>query len=358
MPTQKQTVVLIAVAASTVSFLAGYLLTQPSRQVGAVLNEQRGNLIDRFDGVVQTSTPTPLPPGLLQASSDIAIAPTNSTDGESVLYYHTQGVTSLDLETRKSRLISQASIPGLTRVIWSPDKNRVVTLSRSNQGQIYRYFDYRTNEHGSLGSNIIDVAFSPDSQELAVVRSPGSSEGVVQIVNFKGQNPRNILKTRLGNIKLSWPQENLISFTASDIEGAEGLYTLDLEGNLSQWASGADRLDIRWAKETSKFIYSEQVTAGARLHIVDIKSKEDRILPLSIPALQCDWTTDEQAIVCATQTGGETSIVRMSLDNFKSSVLFSHLIITPQEVFLSSKGNFLVIISASDQTLWAVKLSN
>ncbi len=358
MGSQKQTIVLIAVTASLVSFLAGYLLTQPSAQVSAVLHEQRGNLIDRFDGVVQTSTPTPLPPGLLQASSDIALAPTNAANGEAVLYYHNQGVSSLDLETRKSQLISQASIPGLIKVIWSPDKNRVVTLSKGSQGQVYRYFDYTTHEHGDLGSNITDAAFSPDSEQLVVARGPGSGDSVIQTMDFNGRNPRTILKTRLNNVKLSWPQENLISFRASDAEGAESLYTLDLEGNLNQWVSEADRLSIRWAKTTSKFIYSEQAGAGTRLHVFDIISKENRTIPLSVSALECDWTSDELAILCAVQTGGETSIIRISLDNFKSSVLFSHLIITPQEVFLSTEENFLVIISASDQTLWAVKLTN
>ncbi len=358
MATQKQTIILIAITASLVSFLAGYLFTQPSAQVSAVLHEQRGNLIDRFDGVVQTSTPTPLPPGLLQAASDIVLAPTNAADGEAVIYYHNQGVSNLDLETRKSRLISQASIPGLTKVVWSPDKNRVITVSRSTQGQVYRYFDYTTHEHGDLGPNITDAAFSPDSDKLVIIRSPGAGDGAIQVMDFKGRNPRTVLKTRLNNIKLSWPQENLISFKASDAEGAEGLYTLDLEGNLNQWVGKADHLNVRWSNATPKLIYSEQTTAGTKLHFLNIISKEDRIIPLSVSALECDWLTDNQAIMCAVQTGGETSIIRVPLESLKPSVLFSHLIITPQEVFLSTKENFLVIVSASDQTLWAVKLAN
>src|SRR5690348_245786 len=126
MANQKQTMILIVVAASLVSFLGGYLLTQPSLKVSAVLQEQRGSLIDRFDGVVETSTPTPLPPGLLQASDQAAVGPTNASDGEAILYYYNGGVSKLDLETRKSTLISSALIPGLIRVIWSPDKNRVI----------------------------------------------------------------------------------------------------------------------------------------------------------------------------------------------------------------------------------------
>src|SRR6185295_9581099 len=147
MSSQKQLTILIAIGVSLVSFLAGYLLTRPAGTTATILQEQRGNLIDRFDGVVQTSSPTPLPPGLLQASADVVIDPTNAPTGDAVLYYHTSGVTRLDLETRRGQLISGVSLPGLTRVIWSPDKNRVITVIRSAKGPLYSYFDYTTQEH-------------------------------------------------------------------------------------------------------------------------------------------------------------------------------------------------------------------
>src|SRR5258708_4230407 len=87
---QKQLTILIVIAVSLVSFLGGYLLTQPHSSMNAVVQEQRGNLIDRFDGVATSSTPTPLPPGLFQASSETVLAPVAAQDGEAALYYHTR----------------------------------------------------------------------------------------------------------------------------------------------------------------------------------------------------------------------------------------------------------------------------
>ncbi len=355
MAPQKQLTILIAVAASLVSFLGGYLLTRPSVKVSAVLQEQRGSLIDRFDGVVQTATPTPLPPGLLQASDQTVISPTNTLDEESILYYSTNGVFKLNLETRKSTIISDTLFSGLVRVIWSPDRNRVITVSQKTQGQVYSYFDYTTHEHGVLGSNIADAVFSPDSSQIAIARSPGSGEGTIEVAGFNGKNPKTILRTRLQGIKLYWPQQNLISFSAGDADqDTQSLYSLGIDGGLDQIVGGADHLSVRWAPSGVRVLYS----TDSRLYLYDLQTKESYSFLSSATAENCDWKNDSLYFVCAEQTGGETSVISLSVQNQSSKILFSHLIITPDSVFFSRQENFLVIVSAANHTPWAVKLTS
>ena len=144
MASQKQLIILIIITASLTSFLAGYLLTQSPKNAATLIQEQRGALIDRFSGIDNDSTPTPLPPGLLQATTDSALATTNAPDSNTVLYYHPDNgfVSKIDLETRNNTLISTTQLKGLTNVVWSPNKNRVITVSRSSTGPVYKYFYY------------------------------------------------------------------------------------------------------------------------------------------------------------------------------------------------------------------------
>ncbi|GEM_PF-2361762 len=358
MNNQKQLIILIVITASLTSFLAGYLLTQPAKNNSAIIEQQRGALIDRFNGVVGSATSTPLPPGLLQASSDSTLAPTNASDADAVVYYHpnTGIVSKLDLETRTNTIISTASLPHLIRVIWSPNKNRVITISRTSNRFNYAYFEYTTHAHGNLGTTIKDVVFSPDSKRIALVRN-GGGDSAIETADFDGKNPKTIFKTRLNNIKLFWLSDHTLAFTADDTDaGTQSLYTLTETGDLTQLVGGVIGLVVRWSPDGSKLLYSDQESGGTVLYQFDVASKQSKPLPIQTTATNCAWSLDQKKILCAVQNQGETSIVQILTANNSSSVLFSNLIITPQDVFLSHLENFLVITSATDQSLWAVKL--
>ena len=365
MASQKQLIILIVITASLTSFLAGYLLTQPSRQSANIIEQQRGALIDRFSGIGSGSTPTPLPPGLLQATTDVALAPTNAPDSNAVLYYHPSNgfVSKLDLETRLNTTISTAQLTGLTSVIWSPNKNRVITVFRSSTGPIYKYFDYTSHENGSLGTNIKDVVFSPDSQRVALVRSAGG-DSAIEITDFHGlsaqvgKNSKTILKTRLDNIRLSWPNNNYLSFIANDTDaGTQSLYTISENGDLHQLVGGESGLVIRWSSGGTKLLYSTQGDEGTMLQVFDVASQQSQDLPLQANATNCAWALNQRSAICAVETQGQTSINEITLAGLTTKILFSNLIISPKEVFLSHLEDFLIITSAGDQSVWALKLA-
>ena len=358
MKDQKHLVVLLIITASLCSFLGGYLLTQPSRNSNT-LSEQRGVLIDRFNGVDTSATPTPLPPGMLQATSDTALAPTSTATEDGVLYYHpTSGsVSQLDLETRRNTLISTASLPRLVNVIWSPDRNRVITVSQVTNGLAYAYFDYTTHEHGTLGSGIKDAVFSPDSQKVGLVRSQGG-DALIQVADFNGKNPQTLLKTRLDGIELAWPAPSILSFVANDAGAdTQSLYSLSLNGDLQQLADGQNNLLAQWSPDGSIVLYSDTTSAGQELQLFNTTSQDSQPVAGQVRATDCAWKADQRSIICAIEVSGETSIVQTNLATGASTTLFEHLIISPQNVFLSQSGRFLVMTGA-DQSLWEAKLPN
>jgi hypothetical protein len=356
MANQKHIVILLVITASLASFLGGYLLTQPHNP-SSTLEDQRGVLIDRFNGVDSASTPTPLPPGLYQASPDAALSPVTSNTGDAVVYYHpdTGAVSSVDLETRKATIISTASLPKLVRVIWSPDRNRVITVSRGTTTQTYAYFDYTTHTHGSLGNSIKDAVFSPDSRQIAVVRNQGG-DSLIQVANFDGTNPQTILQTRLDGVQLAWPAQSMLAFSAADASSnSRSLYSLSLTGDLSQLVGGVSGLTARWSPNGSSLLYSD-LDSGPELQFLTLANNQTQILGVAATADNCDWITST-SVICAVQTEGETSVLQISPADQSKTVLFSHLIITPQQAFLSPSNKFFVLIS-SDQSVWAVKLAD
>ena len=362
MASQKQLIILIIIMASLTSFLAGYLLTQPSRNSEAIIQQQRGALIDRFSGLNENSTPTPLPPGLLQATTDVSLATTNAPDSNAVLYYRPDNghVSKLDLETRLNTTISTAQLIGLTNVIWSPNKNRVITVFRSSTGTMYKYFDYTTHKNGPLGTNIKDAVFSPDSQRVALVRSSGTDSAII-ITNFEdaGKNPQTILKTRLNNIHLFWQNDRALSFVADDTDaGTQSFYTLSEAGDLSRPLGGESGLAVRWSPDGTKFLYSAREDSGLTLRVFDVTSQQSQLMPVQTSATNCAWSLDQRSVICASEIQGETSVNKITLTDLTSKILFSNLIISPKDVFLSHLEDFLVIISAGDQSIWELKLAN
>jgi Tol biopolymer transport system component len=359
MKNQKQLIVLIVVATSLSSFLGGYLLTQPTRLGTDILQQQRGALIDRFNGLADSSTPGPLPPGLLQASTDSALGLTNAPDTDSVLYYHpnTGNVSSLNLETRANKLISTANLSNLVNVVWSPDKNRVLTVSRNSTSLVYRYFDYTTHENGVLGANIKDAVFSPDSRRVAFVQS-GGGDSVIIVADFDGKNSKTILKTRLVGIKLFWPSAQNLAFMASDTDtSTQSLFGLDLAGNLTQLLDSQDTLAVNWSPDGSKFIYSDQEGGGTATYLYDVSLQQSQPLSVQTSAHLCAWPANQNSLTCAVQNQGETSIIQIPLSSLTPKIIFSHLIITAKDAFLSHSENFFVLTSLNDQSVWAVKLT-
>lgn len=360
MASQKQLIILIVITASLTSFLAGYLLTQPSRQSANILQQQRGALIDRFSNITDDSTPTPLPSGLLQATNNPVLAPTNAPDSNAILYYHPDNghVSKLDLETRANTIISTAQLTGLTSVIWSPNKNRVITVSRSSTGPIYKYFDYTNHENGFLGTSIKDAVFSPDSQRVALVRSAGG-DSAIEITDFTGKNPQTVLKTRLNNLRLSWPSNHLLSFITTDPNtNTQSLYTVSEGGDLNRLLDSMYGLSVRWSPDGSKLLYSDKENNDTVLRIFDIASQQSQDLPFQTSATNCAWLLDQRSAICAVESQGETSINQITFADNSVKTLFSNLIISPKEVFMSHLEDFLVIISAGDQSLWELKLAN
>jgi len=352
---KKEYTILILVSALFCSILVGYYLTRPV-QNQKLVNEQAA--LGRFTGDLGTAEATtlPVPDGLFQISNDVVLAPVADEAGQGILYYHAENgfVSRADIESRQNTVISNSALPGLRDVIWSPNQNQVVTVFSGQARPIFQYFNYETRDHGSLPASVVSAAFSPDGNQLALIESFGDQNNVI-ISKTDGTSAQTILKTHLAHISIAWPKTQALALTAKDDVGVATFYLLSLEGGLTKIIDSESGLRTAWSHDGSKLLYS---TLEEGLVIYDINTGLYGRLPLDVAADKCSWYADSLSIACAVEEKGEIKLQKLSLSNNSILTIASNLIISPSKLFFSPDQKFLVILSAGDHTLYALKVAN
>jgi hypothetical protein len=352
---RKEFTLLIILSALLGSTLTGYFLTRPNVNQTDILSRQ-GAMLGRFTGNLNQgeSTTLPIPDGLFQITDDITLSPVTELVGDGLLYYHADNgfVSRVDIGSRQSTLISQTALPGLRNVIWSPNRQRVVTVFSSQHGQVFRYFDYETRVSGDLPLMVVDVVFSPNSQSLAMTKQVGDETDII-ITDPDGTNPNTILKTHLPHITLLWPQTHTLAFATKDDAGVASYYLLGDNGDLKKIIDSETGLRYSWSKDGSKFMYS---TSESGLNVYDTNSGQYGSQVITATANLCAWYSDNQNIICAVDDQGEIKIQQLRVGDTTPKTIASNLIISPERLFISSDEQFLIILSQSDHSLYAIKL--
>ena len=349
---RKQLIVLIAISASFFSFVAGYLLTQPrSHKTGP--SEQRATILDRFSE--STTETISSDDGLVLIVSDPILGQTNAPNGERVLYYHKNDgtVSSIDIESRKTETVSATILEDLVDVVWAPDKNSVLSLSRSPEGTVYKYFDYKTRRTAALGSDIVAAAFSPDGRSIVLAKIVGP-EIHVTIAYPDGSNPETVFKTRLPHVQISWPED--IAITSTDTQGNAALHMLTLDGKLNRVIDSRQNLKTAWSPDGRQLLSSSLDNGRPTLRWLSVAGGVEGVSPISASADLCEWRKAGKSFVCLTEQGGITSIFEVKTKDRSVAVLASNLIVNAKNIFLSNSEAFLAVVSRNDSSLYVIRL--
>ncbi len=350
---KKEYSILIGISALFASTLVGYAFTRPSGDTNIPDGQQA--MLGRFTGDLSQGQETslPLPDGLFQATPDATLAATTDAAGN-ILYYHASNgfVSHLEIGSRKDTLVSQVPLPGLHDVVWSPDRQRVVTSYFVQQGMQYQYFDYSTHTHGQLPDGVTDAVFSPDSNLLAEVRQIGD-ESDVAISALDGTPGRVILKTHLPRIHIAWPQAHLLTVTTTDDAGAGTLYLLTDTGELTKIVSGESNLSTTWSPDGTRVLYS---TTESGLMLYDVSTSTYQPQQVTTDASVCAWMPAQPDYLCSVADAGTTMIKRVAPGNAPQTIL-AGVIISPERVMVTSDSAFVVLVSKSDRSLYALKIA-
>lgn len=335
-----------------------------------------GTILDKFGEEQQpvvNDQPLTNEPVSLQLTERKILLVVNSYNKGAVLYFekNTGKLFELDLETKSEQPVLNKSLVNFISATWSPTRKAFIGSFVSGSGTIFKYFNISTGQEITLDPGIRSVTFSPDgnligyhflapenSQDQA--DSPADRTGKIMISEPDGKYPKKILNTRLDGVKLSWPIREKLSLETSTSE----LFLLDEDGKLSSILEPSFGLDKKWSPSGKKLIFSfssnvpgqtEQITPV--LKIKNIESREERILT-EASASKCAWSIDDFTVFCAIPKSPSVDEIYQINTLDGSRKLVAEPLMSIREILLSPLEEQIMFVSASDEKLYSIKISD
>lgn len=239
-------------------------------------------------------------------SKDKVFAPTIGQDDRTVKYYLQNSGRAFQSAFDGSGLnpVSTADLSGLTKIVWSPDKTKVISFFET-QGTTKKYvYDYQTKISTLLNENIKTVSWSPDGQKIAYqFQIADGSAANISVANPDGSQWRNIFQTRLENLVVEWPAPTKISLRSRPSGLSAGfLFTLDPETqDFKKILSDINGLSSKWSLDSQKIIYSatDQKGKNLKLYVAQADGGNGSQLPTQTLVEKCVWSKDNRTVFCA-----------------------------------------------------------
>ena len=305
------------------------------------------------------------------------------SDGQTVKYYALSNgqVWESDFDGLNFKKISSVSLNNLIKILWSPDKEKVIGVFYDN-GQVKKYsHNYTSGQSVLLSEAIGYVAWSPDSKKIAYQFSkPEEEQSNISLANPDGSSWKNIFKTRLENLIVEWPAKEKISLSAPASGLAQGLlYAINSEtGDFHKVLSDLYGLSVKWSPKADKILFSTTDYRGKspRLVLSDEQGNQTKELKLAGLADKCVWSKDDRTIFCALPQ--EISINATWPDDYYKGLVIlkddfykinletgertkiagstSELSYDAQDLFLSPKEDYLFFVNRRNGLLYRIKL--
>ena len=316
-------------------------------------------------------------------SQEKVFGATIGVDGQTVKYYSRFNgqVYQSAFDGSGLKKISATTLNGLIKVLWSPDKEKIISVfSDNNQTKKY-FYDYGSGQNSRLNANVGYVAWSPDSKKIAYqFTSAASEQSNISISDPDGTNWKNIFKTRLDNLIVEWPSKEKISIR-TQVSGLSQslLYVIDsATGDFTKILSDIYGLNVLWSPKADKILYSKTDSRGRSPALIladetGINSQDPKLAGL---VDKCVWSKDDRTIFCALpQEFSENAVwpddyykglVILADDFYKinletgektkiigSTAQFGY---DAQNLFLSPKEDYLFFTNRSDGLLYSLKI--
>lgn len=318
-------------------------------------------------------------PRLNKISQEEVVSPTLNSAGAKVKYYLKESgkVVEAGFDGKNKRIISSISLSGLIDVLWSPQKNRVITTYQNGD----RYFyDYNTNQLTKLHPNVKNIDWAEDGGRIAyqfidVLRNS------LNISNPDGASRETLAFYEKNKIlNLNWISNKLYFYPKSSAYTAASLDGLNVDTKTNKnILSGINGLSVNWSLDGKKFIFSKTDSRGKglSLNLSDSNGENTKSLNLSTLAEKCAWSRDNVTIYCAAPEAIPDFFIMP--DNYTDGVFVSNdyfiklntetgekdWLINPNSIgdydasglFLSPDEDYLFFTNRPDEFLYSIQIA-
>lgn len=241
-------------------------------------------------------------------TEEAAIAPTITEDGNKIKYYDrsTGKVYEISFSGTGKRTISDTNLSGLTKVIWSPEKDKVISIFDKN-GAAERYFyDYDKKGGVKLKDGMEYIVWTNLGDKIIYkYYDSKTKKRSLSIADPDGNDWKNLADVAWRDILIApVPQTSLVSFW-NPPNGFEetNLQTIGIAGGEAKTVFskkfGADYL---WSPNGQKALISSAETKGSsKVTLATINSNGGEYQNLNIPtvASKCVWAKDNKTLYYA-----------------------------------------------------------
>lgn len=239
-------------------------------------------------------------------SDEAVLSPVLSPDGLSIKYYSqkTGRVYHTDLDGTNKKTISDKDLIGLSSVLWSPDKTKVITkFTSSNGGVQFYYYNYSTNTSSSLKRNLDEVSWDSTGNKIFYkYYNSETRERTLNIADPDGNNWKKLTDLSYKNVIIApVPQSGTVSFwNKADSFSETNMESMSIIGGdkktIYRGAFGADYL---WNNSgTNILVNHTDKKGGSKMQVALLNFNGGEYANLGIPTFisKCVWSKDNKTI--------------------------------------------------------------
>jgi len=251
-------------------------------------------------------------PSVMAVTDEAALSPVFTPDENGIKYYSriSGRVYQVDLDGKNKKTIADKDLIGLSDIMWSPDKTKVISKFNKADGVQFFYYSYDENRGVPIKDNVDEIAWLGTGGRIFYkYYEPKTKERSLNISDPDGTNWQKLSDVTHRNIVISpIPKTSLVSFwNKPDAFSETLLESVPTVGGekktIFKEKFGASYL---WNKDgTSLLVSHTDVRGGSKLQLARLNSNGGEYRNLDAPTFveKCAWSKNGKTIYYALPGG-------------------------------------------------------